>query len=51
MTNSLGYFSIDGVPSGQSYILAGKARGYTIGQQLLSVEDNIDGLILNASPQ
>lgn len=50
-TNAFGYFTIANVPAGQTYVLTGEARGYTFGQQLLSVTDNLTGLNIEAIPR
>ena len=41
MTSSLGYYSFEDVPSGESYLLATSARGYTFATRLVSLGDNV----------
>ncbi len=45
-TNGFGYYSFEGIPSGEAYVLTIVRKGYTFGppSMFLNVDDNIQGL-------
>lgn len=45
ITNPFGYFTIVEVPVGQAYLVDIRAKGYTFGTQILTVHDEIAGLV------
>lgn len=49
-TNSFGYYTIEGVPSGGTYAATVKAKGLVFTPQIVNVADNIDGLNFTAEP-
>jgi hypothetical protein len=49
-TNSFGYFRIDDVPSGSTYIATVKAKGFIFTPRSLNVLDSVDGFDLSAEP-
>lgn len=52
LTNSFGYFTLHGLPVGETYIVAVKTRRYRFGNpsQLVSLQDNIVGMEFIADP-
>lgn len=49
-TSSLGYFTIEGVTTGQSYQITATAKGYSFTPQIVAVNGNIFDLVLTAAP-
>jgi hypothetical protein len=47
-TNSFGYFQLDGIGAGQTYILSAAAKSYTFAPQVLTVNDSISDLEFTA---
>lgn len=47
-TNSFGYFSFDDIAAGQTYIVQVRARRYQFAPQVISVNDNLTGLVFSA---
>jgi CSLREA domain-containing protein len=50
ITNSFGYFSIAGVMPGQTYVVNGRAKGYTFQPKPLSLVDEMSGFEFVAAP-
>ncbi len=52
LTNSFGYFTMYGLPVGETYIVSVKTRRYTFGNpsQVVSLKDNIVGMEFTAVP-
>lgn len=51
LTNNFGYFRIDEVQSGQTYIVDVTARGFAFKKQIITVNDNISDLKLQVEPR
>ncbi len=41
VTNPFGYYSINDVPAGQTYVLTARAKGYVFDSQVVTVQDEI----------
>jgi hypothetical protein len=52
LTNPFGYFRFDDVESGQAYVVGVRSKRYQFANptQIVSVEDNVTGIIFYASP-
>ena len=46
ITNTFGYFTISGMPAGESYLLTADARRYTFDPRLLNLQDSVTGLLI-----
>lgn len=44
VTNAFGYYRIEGVDAGRSYTLTARAKGFEFQPQLLSVQEDLDGI-------
>jgi hypothetical protein len=49
-TNSFGYYTIAGVPAGETYTASVTAKGLTFAPQIVNVADSVDGLNFTAEP-
>lgn len=47
-SNSFGYFQIDDVPAGQTYLLSAQSKRYTFESQVLSVQDDVVDVVITA---
>ena len=47
-TSSLGYFRIEDVPVGESYVLSIEGKGYTFASRLVDVSEDVSGLVILA---
>ena len=50
ITNAFGYYHFDDVRVGSVYLVEASAQGYTFTPQVVSVNDQLDGLNLTALP-
>ncbi len=49
-TNQFGYYRIDGVITGQTYMISVESKGYDFTPQQMQINDNITGLNFEANP-
>ena len=47
-TNQLGYFRIDDVPVGESYVMNIESKGYSFASRLVDVTEDVSGLVITA---
>lgn len=50
VTNSFGYYRIEDIPSGETYVINARAKGYNFTPRTVNVNDEISGLDIIASP-
>jgi hypothetical protein len=50
LTGSFGYFSFDGVAAGQTYIISVKSKRFNFSPQVVTVVDDVTGLVFIAEP-